>query len=88
MRINDKAHIRWACRRGILELDISIMPFFEYEYDSLSDKEKNLFIRFLVCDDADLLDWLMNKKKPQDKELRKIVQIIRRKNKIRRAISV
>lgn len=32
--------------RGMRELDISIMPFFEYEYDTLSDDDKRLFIRF------------------------------------------
>ena len=35
MDINNKARIHWACRRGMRELDISIMPFFEHEYDSL-----------------------------------------------------
>ena len=39
MDINNKARIHWACRRGMRELDISIMPFFEYEYDSLSDDD-------------------------------------------------
>ncbi|WP_186825442.1 FAD assembly factor SdhE, partial [Klebsiella pneumoniae] len=37
MDINNKARIHWACRRGMRELDISIMPFFEHEYDTLSD---------------------------------------------------
>ena len=45
MDINNKARIHWACRRGMRELDISIMPFFEHEYDSLSDDEKRIFIR-------------------------------------------
>ena len=27
MDINNKARIHWACRRGMRELDISIMPF-------------------------------------------------------------
>lgn len=45
MDINNKARIHWACRRGMRELDISIMPFFEHEYDSLSDDEKRpLFV--------------------------------------------
>ena len=54
MDINNKARIHWACRRGMRELDISIMPFFEHEYDSLSDDEKRIFIRLLECDDPDL----------------------------------
>lgn len=57
MDINNKARIHWACRRGMRELDISIMPFFEHEYDSLSDDEKRIFIRLLECDDPDLFNW-------------------------------
>ena len=64
MDINNKARIHWACRRGMRELDISIMPFFEHEYDSLSDDEKRIFIRLLECDDPDLFNWLMNHGKP------------------------
>ncbi|MCV4873027.1 succinate dehydrogenase assembly factor 2, partial [Escherichia coli] len=45
--MNNKARIHWACRCGMRELDISIMPFFEYEYDTLSDADKQLFIRLL-----------------------------------------
>ncbi|VEC49658.1 YgfY COG2938 [Klebsiella aerogenes] len=60
MDINNKARIHWACRRGMRELDISIMPFFEYEYDTLSDADKQLFIRLLENDDPDLFNWLMN----------------------------
>ncbi|MDI6936201.1 succinate dehydrogenase assembly factor 2, partial [Serratia sp. Se-PFBMAAmG] len=26
MDIHDKARVQWACRRGMLELDVSIMP--------------------------------------------------------------
>ena len=61
MDINNKARIHWACRRGMRELDISIMPFFEYEYDTLSDADKQLFIRLLENDDPDLFNWLMQR---------------------------
>ena len=73
MDINSKARIHWACRRGMRELDISIMPFFEHEYDSLSDDEKRIFIRLLECDDPDLFNWLMNHGKPADAELEMMV---------------
>ena len=74
MYINNKARIHWACRRGMRELDISIMPFFEHEYDSLSDDEKRIFIRLLECDDPDLFNWLMNHGKPADAELEMMVR--------------
>ncbi|AJJ09744.1 flavinator of succinate dehydrogenase family protein [Yersinia rohdei] len=83
MEIDNKARIHWACRRGMRELDISIMPFFEYEYDGLSESEKQTFIRLLECDDPDLFNWLMNHGEPQDSELRQMVKLIQTRNKAR-----
>lgn len=83
MDINNKARIHWACRRGMRELDISIMPFFEHEYDSLSDDEKRIFIRLLECDDPDLFNWLMNHGKPADAELEMMVRLIQTRNRER-----
>ncbi|MER1702128.1 FAD assembly factor SdhE, partial [Proteus mirabilis] len=69
MDIENKARINWACRRGMRELDISIMPFFENEYDTLSDDDKRLFVRLLECADPDLFNWLMNHGRPDDEDL-------------------
>lgn len=88
MEIDNKAHIHWACRRGMRELDISIMPFFEHEYDGLSDNEKQVFIRLLECDDPDLFNWLMNHGEPQDSELRQMVKLIQTRNKARGPVAM
>ena len=76
MDINNKARIHWACRRGMRELDISIMPFFEYEYDSLSDDDKRLFVRLLESDD------------PADTELQRMVQLIQTRNQERGPVAI
>ena len=88
MDINNKASIQWACRRVMRELDISIMPFFEYEYDSLNDADKALFIRLLECDDPDLFNWLMNHGAPQDGELQRMVTLIQTRNKDRGPVAM
>jgi antitoxin CptB len=88
MEIDNKARIHWACRRGMRELDISIMPFFEYEYDGLSDNEKQVFIRLLECDDPDLFNWLMNYGEPQDSELHQMVKLIQTRNKARGPVAM
>ncbi|AJI82424.1 TPA: FAD assembly factor SdhE [Yersinia enterocolitica] len=88
MEIDNKARIHWACRRGMRELDISIMPFFEHEYDGLSDNEKQVFIRLLECDDPDLFNWLMNHGEPQDSELRQMVKLIQTRNKARGPVAM
>ncbi|MCC4800746.1 succinate dehydrogenase assembly factor 2 [Enterovibrio norvegicus] len=55
----DKARVKWACRRGMLELDVIIMPFFEECFDDLTEAEKRDFVALLECDDPDLFTWLM-----------------------------
>ena len=81
MDINNKARIHWACRRGMRELDISIMPFFEHEYDSLSDDEKRIFIRLLECDDPDLF-------KPAEAELEMMARLIQTRNRERGPVAI
>jgi succinate dehydrogenase flavin-adding protein (antitoxin of CptAB toxin-antitoxin module) len=56
--INNKARIHWASRRDMRDLEISIMPFFEYKYDQLNDTGKALFARLLECDDSICLTGL------------------------------
>jgi antitoxin CptB len=80
MDIENRARVQWACRRGMRELDISIMPFFEYEYDTLSDSDKKIFIRLLESDDPDLFNWMMNHGEPADPELKRMVHLIQQRN--------
>ncbi|WP_074012784.1 FAD assembly factor SdhE [Candidatus Sodalis sp. SoCistrobi] len=83
MDITNKARIHWACRRGMRELDIAIMPFFEHDFDALDDQDKQRFVRLLECDDPDLFNWLMNHGRPDDGELRRIITLIQTRNKAR-----
>ncbi|MGF1687722.1 succinate dehydrogenase assembly factor 2 [Photobacterium japonica] len=55
----DKARVKWACRRGMLELDVIIMPFFEECFEALPVEEQKDFISLLTCDDPDLFKWMM-----------------------------
>ncbi|ELV7527640.1 FAD assembly factor SdhE [Edwardsiella ictaluri] len=83
MDINNKARVHWACRRGMRELDIAIMPFFEHEYDALNDADKQTFVRLLSCDDPELFKWLMNQGKPGDTDLARMITLIQTRNKER-----
>ncbi|MGL5006878.1 MAG: FAD assembly factor SdhE [Plesiomonas sp.] len=88
MDINDKARVRWACRRGMLELDVIIMPFFEHEYDTLTDVQKVDFIRLLESDDPDLFRWFMNSTKPTDPVLDAMVVLMKTRNQARGFMAV
>lgn len=69
--------LRWACRRGMLELDLFLLPFFESQYHHLTLQEKDIFADFLTTSDPQLLAWLMAHEIPPHKEFITIVQKIR-----------
>lgn len=83
MDIHDKSRIHWACRRGMLELDVAIMPFFKYDYDSLNEPDKKAFVALLKSDDPDLFNWMMDHGEPADPELKRIIRLIQQRNRER-----
>ena len=79
---DNKPRLRWACRRGMLELDVLFMPFVEEAYDELSIENKAAFERLLVCQDPELFAWFMGHEACEDKELNAMVQIILQRVKV------
>ncbi|TWX72569.1 succinate dehydrogenase assembly factor 2 [Colwellia sp. C1TZA3] len=73
---DNKPRLRWACRRGMLELDILFMPFVEEAYDELSIEDKASFERLLTCQDPELFAWFMGHETCEDKGLNAMVQTI------------
>ena len=74
--IHSKARIRWACRRGMLELDVLFMPFVDEAFDSLSVQQQAVLQRLLEADDPDLFAWFMGHQECKDPELKQMVQLI------------
>lgn len=68
--------LRWRSRRGMLELDLLLLPFFDEVFDQLSESDQNTFIRLLDEDDPDLLQWFSRKGVPEDSELAALVERI------------
>jgi antitoxin CptB len=56
----DKSRLAWACRRGMLELDLLLRPFFENEFTVLSPAEQKFFEQLLTESDQDLYAWILN----------------------------
>ena len=76
METVNKARLKWACRRGMLELDVLFIPFVDEAYDQLSEQEKFTFERLLTSDDPDLFAWFMGHEVCKDEELNNMVQHI------------
>ena len=74
--LKDKNRLRWACRRGMLELDVLFMPFVDEAYDDLDAKQQEAFRRLLTCDDPDLFAWFMGHQTCEDSELAAMVTYI------------
>ena len=65
--------MRWASRRGMLELDLVLEPFVVARYSELDEPDRRLFQRLMSCEDQDLFAWFLRREKPADEELQSIV---------------
>ncbi|WP_032093108.1 MULTISPECIES: succinate dehydrogenase assembly factor 2 [Pasteurellaceae] len=75
----NKFRIEWDCRRGMLELDNVIMPFFRQYFDTLPDEKKAVFLRLLTATDLQLFSWFFNRTPAPDLELQQMVTYIQEK---------
>ena len=67
----------WQCRRGMLELDILLQRFMDARFHSLGPEQRQALERLLTSSDQLLLEYLMGRTIPIDKEVADIVQQIR-----------
>lgn len=74
-----KNKLAWQCRRGMLELDVILIPFLEQHFDGLSDEQQQLFSLLLEEADPDLYTWLMGFGECENERLRVMVSMIRDK---------
>lgn len=68
--------MRWAARRGMLELDLVLEPFVQARYAQLDAKDRERFQALMLCEDQDLFAWFMQRSQPSDPELAAIVKKI------------
>jgi len=71
------ARLRWDCRRGMLELDLLLLPFLEKVFPTLTEQEQQLFIELLACTDQDLYIWLIGHEQPSDPKFNQLIKRVR-----------
>jgi antitoxin CptB len=76
MTNDDHNRMRWASRRGLLELDLFLEEFVADEYPRLSPELKDLYRELMSSADQDMFEWLMGRSEPDD-ILQPIVTAIR-----------
>lgn len=74
------ARLRWQCRRGMLELDAILQPFFDQYFQTLSIQDQHDFERLLTHSDPELFAWFIGSEHPQDESLHNLVRLIKSKD--------
>ena len=68
--------LRWRSRRGMLELDLLLLPFFDEVYRDLEEDQQLVFQRLLEQEDPELWVWFSRSGKSDDGELQDMVEFI------------
>ena len=63
----------WHSRRGMLELDLLLVPFTTEIFANLSVQDQMLYVEFLDQEDQDLFKWLMGREEPADARFNAII---------------
>ena len=66
----------WQSRRGMLELDVLLVPFVKEVYPSLDAEDQARYRKLLECEDQDMFGWFMQREEPEDEDLRRMVRMI------------
>jgi len=75
--VPDRNRLSWQCRRGMRELDELLMHFLARRYSSLDAGNQKTFELLLDYPDAVLLELLMGRMMPADRDVANIVHDIR-----------
>ena len=66
----------WHSRRGMLELDVLLVPFVREVYAGLDAEDQARYRKLLECEDQDMFGWFMQRDEPEDPDLRRMVRMI------------
>lgn len=69
----DRKRLSWHSRRGMLELDLLLVPFAEHRLPELSDDELQMYRELLEEEDQDLFMWLTRRADAPTERLQHII---------------
>lgn len=72
----DKRKIFWHSRRGMLELDLLLVPFVNNCFDQLTHNDQLLFEELLAEEDQDLFAWLLRRHEPSESKFKPMIDLI------------
>lgn len=69
----NKQKILWHSRRGMLELDLLLVPFAQQVFETLDYQDQLLYSDLLEQEDQDLYTWLMGRQAPVEERFNSII---------------
>ena len=69
--------LRWACRRGMRELDVLMTRYLERDFPGASSVEREAFVRLLGLQDPVLAGYLLAGEPSADASLAAVIARIR-----------
>ena len=69
--------LQWACRRGMLELDVLLGNFLNEVYPQLTAEDQRRFVQLLNYADPELFAWIMGHESAPDPDMAIITERIR-----------
>ena len=82
-RPHDLKEIYWRSRRGMLELELKLVPFVRDCFAGLDDTLQSAYVDLLAEEDWQIFDWLQGRTTPEDEATCRLVsQIAAHKGKI------
>jgi antitoxin CptB len=70
----------WRSRRGLLELELLLVPFVRECYACLPKEAQQSYAQLLEFEDLDIYDWLQGRAHPEDPSLASIIALIQENN--------
>jgi antitoxin CptB len=74
--VEDIKRMGWHSRRGMLELDLILVPFAERHLPGLSESELKLYQELLQEEDQDLFVWFTQREAAPTSGLRQIIELV------------
>ncbi len=65
-KIADLKRMQWHSRRGMLELDLLLVPFSQDKLPDLNENDVCIYKKLLEQEDQDLFSWLIDKESVGD----------------------
>lgn len=84
MKDSNKRKLFWHSRRGMLELDLLLVPFVQDVFDDLAVEDQTLYRDLLILEDQDIYALLMGSSHPEHKKYVAITAKILAHNKSQR----